>query len=154
MRKNSFILLEKYGGDILASDNFCGTRKHIQHGTVSVYSHCISVARNSLLLSDRLGIRCDRRALVRGALLHDYFLYDWHDPEHISPHKLHGFYHPGIALKNASAEYRLSPRERDIIKKHMWPMTVVMPRCKEAWIVTLVDKYCSICEILRLPNKK
>ena len=47
---------------------------------------------------------------------HDYFLYDWHTPDHISPHKLHGFYHPGSALHNAQKEYHLTPREKDIIK--------------------------------------
>ena len=47
-------------------------------------------------------------------------------------------------------EYTLSKRERDIIKKHMWPLTVVPPRCREAWIVTAADKYCSLIETLRL----
>ena len=69
---------------------------------------------------------------------------------HVQIHNLHGFYHPGIALRNASAEYRLTPRERDIIKKHMWPLTVVPPMCREAWIVTMADKWCSTLETLRL----
>lgn len=65
----------------------------------------------------------------------------------VSPHKLHGFYHPGRALKNAQQEYQLTPRERDIIKKHMWPLTIsAMPMCREAWIVTMADKWCSLME--------
>jgi len=113
----------------------------------------MAVAKCSLYLSEKLAalhIRCNRRELIRGALLHDYFLYDWHDKEHVQIHNLHGFYHPGIALKNASAEYRLTPRERDIIKKHMWPLTMVPPMCREAWIVTVADKWCSTLETLRL----
>ena len=70
--------------------------------------------------------------------------------QHVQIHNLHGFYHPGIALKNASAEYQLTPREKDIIKKHMWPLTVVPPMCREAWIVTLADKWCSTLETLHL----
>ena len=77
----------------------------------------------------------------------DYFLYDWHTPDHISPHKLHGFYHPGRALHNAQKEYHLTPREKDIIKKHMWPLTIsAVPMCREAWIVTMADKWCSLME--------
>ena len=82
--------------------------------------------------------------------MHDYFLYDWHDKTRKNYQRLHGFYHPGIALKNASMEYPLTLREKDIIKKHMWPLTVVPPLCREAWIVTTADKYCSLLETLRL----
>ena len=44
-----------------------------QHGSTSVYQHSINVAYLSLWLAGRLPLRTDRRALVRGALLHDYF---------------------------------------------------------------------------------
>lgn len=136
--------------DILYSPNFRGTRAHIQHGNMTVNKHCMNVAQYSLAFSDKLHISCNRRDLIRGALLHDYFLYDWHDPMHVGVHNLHGFYHPGIALKNASAEYRLTKRERDIIKKHMWPLTVVPPACREAWIVTAADKWCSLMETIHI----
>ena len=43
--------------------------------------------------------------------------------------------------------------EKDIIKKHMWPLTIVPPVCREAWIVTMADKYCSLMETLRLHRK-
>lgn len=143
-------LLREYGGDILASDNFKKTREHIQHGNVTVNSHCVNVAKYSLAISKKLGIRCSEKDLVRGALLHDYFLYDWHEKIHRDRKKLHGFYHPGIALRNAAKEYKLTNREKDIIKKHMWPLTVVPPQCREAWIVTAADKYCSLLETIRL----
>ncbi len=136
--------------DILSSPNFCATRRHIQHGNVTVKEHCINVAMVSLMISRKLRISCSRRELIRGALLHDYFLYDWHDKEHISPHKLHGFYHPGRALSNAAKEYELTSREKEIIVKHMWPLTVVPPTCREAWVVTTADKWCSLMETFRL----
>lgn len=143
-------LLQQYGTDILKSDNFLKSEKYIQHGNVSVMRHSISVAKHSLLLAKHLGIKCNKRDLIRGALLHDYFLYDWHSKEHAGLHNLHGFYHPGIALTNAKKEYRLNRRQSDIIKKHMWPLTVVPPGCKEAWIVSAADKYCSLMETLHL----
>ena len=132
--------------DILCSERFISTKRYIQHGNMTVNSHCMNVAKYSLAFSDKLHIRCNRRDLIRGALLHDYFLYDWHDNEHKQPYKLHGFYHPGIALKNASEEYELTDREREIIKKHMWPLTVIPPTCREAWIVSCADKWCSLME--------
>ena len=139
--------------DILSSKNFKSTKYHIQHGSMTVNSHCINVAKYSLAISrklERLGITCRKKELVRGALLHDYFLYDWHDEDHIQPHKLHGFYHPGIALKNAQKEYTLTKREREIIRKHMWPLTGIPPMCREAWIVTTADKWCSLMETIHL----
>lgn len=146
------------GEDILKSSNFQRTRRDIQHGTISVHTHCICVAGCSLEIMEmleKLGIRIEERALVRGALLHDYFLYDWHrQPHGKGIRNLHGFRHPEIALENAGKEYRLSERERDIIRKHMWPLTMQPPGCREAWIVTAADKYCSLLETLRLRNEK
>lgn len=136
--------------DILEAENFLKTGKFIQHGTMTVQNHCRDVARCSLQISDIMHIRCERRELIRGALLHDYFLYDWHDKKHRKITGLHGFCHPSIALENASREYELTDREKDIIKKHMWPLTIVPPVCREAWIVTTADKWCSLLETLRL----
>ncbi len=157
-RRQILLRIHRYGKDILKSSNFQRTRMDIQHGTVSVHNHCVSVAECSLEIMEKLeklGIRSNERALVRGALLHDYFLYDWHKHTQFKGiRNLHGFRHPQIALENAKREYRLSRREQDIIKKHMWPLTAVPPQCREAWIVTAADKYCSLLETLRLRNEK
>lgn len=136
--------------DILESRNFNSTKEYIQHGNVTVNTHCINVAKYSVALAHSLHINCSETELIRGALLHDYFLYDWHDKDHISPHRLHGFYHPGTALRNAMKEYRLTDREQEIIKKHMWPLTIVPPTCREAWIVSMADKWCSTLETIHL----
>lgn len=140
--------------DILKSKNFRSSAKNIQHGTVSVMKHSMKVAYTSMWINRKLHINCQERDLIRGALLHDYFLYDWHDEEHGGFWNLHGFYHPGRALENADAEYDLTPRERDIIKKHMWPMTIVPPLCREAWVVTCADKYISTIETIAMRAKK
>lgn len=142
--------IEDAGKDILQSRNFRRTKEHIQHGNMTVNNHCMNVAKCSLAFSQKLHINCNERELIRGALLHDYFLYDWHDKDHIKPHNLHGFYHPGRALRNADREYELTEREKDIIRKHMWPLTVVPPMCREGWIVTMADKWCSLMETMRI----
>jgi uncharacterized protein len=142
--------LMKYAKDILESDNFQSTKEHIQHGNMSVNEHCINVAKTSLYIKNKFNIKCNTEDLVRGALLHDYFLYDWHISDKENSHRLHGFYHPGRALKNAKKEYQITKRQADIIIKHMWPLTLVPPMCREAWIVTMADKYCSTMETIHL----
>ena len=119
-----------------------------QHGSTSVYQHSINVAYLSLWLAGRLPLRTDRRALVRGALLHDYFLYDWHEKD--DGHRWHGFTHPGTALENVRRLLALNPVERDIILRHMWPLTPTPPRYREAWLICLADKICSLRETARL----
>lgn len=111
------------------------TKNYIRHGSISVYAHCVNVARMS--------VRMD--ALVIGALLHDYFLYDWHDGE---GRHLHGFTHPECAFRNAEKDYTLSPRVENIIVRHMFPLTPIPPTCTEAWIVCIADKICAIEETL------
>ncbi len=153
---NQMKKLNEHASDILNSDNFLSSDKNIQHGEISVMEHSIKVALKSLYLNEKYHLKCDERLLSRGALLHDYFLYDWHvadAPGNIHP-KLHGFYHPGIALKNATKDFVLTEREKDIIRKHMWPLTVNPPRCREAWLVCLADKHASTLETLKLKKGK
>ena len=142
--------LQSYASDILHSPNFDSSKNNMQHGTISVKEHSIQVARQSVLISELLRVKHNRRDLVRGALLHDYFLYDWHHIDRENPHRLHGFHHPARALKNAEREYELTDIQKEIIIKHMWPLTVVPPMCREAWMVTAADKYCSFLETVHL----
>lgn len=53
------------------------TQRYMQHSDISVYKHCISVAYTSVVLVERFSLNVNRKELIRGALLHDYFLYDW-----------------------------------------------------------------------------
>lgn len=74
-------------------------------------------------------------------LLHDLFLYDWKTDKNHG--RLHGIRHPKKALKNALKICHLSKKEQDIIKKHMWPLTLAFPLYPESYVVTFVDKYCA-----------
>lgn len=124
------------------------TRKCIQHGDITVYGHSLAVARYSVRLARLFKIPCDMKSLARGAVLHDFFLYDWHETNDCGD-GLHGFAHPKTALRNASRCFELNSTERDIIRKHMWPLTFFcMPARRESWIVCFVDKFCSVLETL------
>ena len=122
-------------------------RGFMQHGKTTVYAHSLNVAEVSLRLAKRLPFRVDREALVRGALLHDYFLYDWHQPDPNRPN--HAFFHPRMAWENASRDYELGATEEDIIRHHMFPVVPLPPRTAEGWIVCVADTLCAVGETVR-----
>lgn len=130
----------------LTDERLLKMQRYIQHGDVTTYDHCLLVAYYSFLWMRKLHIRCSEEELIRGALLHDYYLYDWHKKE--KWHRLHGFRHPMFALTNAKQDFHLSKKEREIICKHMWPLTVVPPTCREAWIVNGADTFISLVETI------
>ena len=76
--------------------NLVHEKKAIQHGSTTVYEHSVGVAGASLKLAELFHIKVNEKALVKGALLHDYFLYDWHEKR--KGHHFHGFTHPGLSL--------------------------------------------------------
>lgn len=124
---------------------FDETAGYIQHGGTSCMRHTVAVAYYSYMLAKKLGINCNKDELIRGALLHDYFLYDWHEKG--AGEGLHGFTHARTALRNASRDFPLTDTEKNIIKRHMFPLTPIPPSTVEGWIVCLVDKVCSTYEV-------
>ena len=141
------------GKDIILSPEAQVLKTFTQHGETTVVEHCLSVAKFSLLMAHflerTLKISIDKDSLVRGALLHDYFLYDWHDKT-VPGRRVHGFTHPTTARKNAERDFGLNDLERDIISKHMFPVTPFPPMHRESVIVNLADKWCALCETLKL----
>lgn len=119
-------------------------KEYPHHGSTTVFDHSLHVACKSLQIVHTLHLHVDERSLVVGALLHDYFLYDWH--EKVQWHRLHGIRHPRFALDNALEDYQLNDIERDIIRHHMFPGTFVCPHTLEGWVVCLADKLCAVGE--------
>lgn len=137
-------LLRTLIADLDRTGRLALARAAIQHGSTTVFAHCVKVACFSLFLANKLHIPVNTHALLRGALLHDYFLYDWHEKN--AGHRFHGFTHPATALKNAQEDFMLTPVEKDIIARHMFPLCPIPPRCREAWLVCAADKYCALLE--------
>ena len=50
------------------------------------------------------------------------------------------------ASENARELTDITVLERDMIEKHMWPITHPKPKYKETYIITIVDKYCAVLE--------
>lgn len=119
-------------------------KNYIQHGTTTCYQHCLYVAYYNYRVCIRFGL--DARSAARAGMLHDLFLYDWHDYARKSGKHFHGFTHPAEALKNARKHFALSSLEEEMIRKHMWPLTPVPPVRAESFVICMTDKYCSLCE--------
>ena len=121
-------------------------RGFLQHKGNTTYQHCFNVARYSFYLAEKFGWKVNEDSLARGAMLHDYYLYNTTQME-VSDYR-HGVDHPRIALENARREYKLNKKEENIIRSHMWPLTLFHPpRSKEAILVSLADKYCALREM-------
>ena len=129
-------------GRLLEADDF------LQHAATTRYAHCVAVAYYSLRLAEKLQIPCDKKSLVTGALLHDYFFYDWHESD--ITHMYHGFTHPKAALKNALCDFDLNSLEQNIILRHMFPVTPIPPKNVEGLIICFTDKFCGLAETLRI----
>ena len=140
------------GKSIILSPEAQVMKNFIQHGETTVFEHCVAVAKYSLLmayfLERTLKIDIDKDSLVRGALLHDYFLYDWHVKDQAA--RFHGFRHPAIAKENAERDFDLNDIEKDIIAKHMFPLTPFLPMHRESFIVSLADKWCALAETFKI----
>lgn len=130
----------------IISNNVVKQMKYFrQHCNTSCYKHCMQVAYFTYIACKKL--KLDYISATRAAMLHDLFLYDWrkNNRDIILP-GLHAFVHPQIALKNANQLFKLNQKEQDIILKHMWPVTFALPKYKESYIVTIMDKYSACLE--------
>ncbi len=139
--------------DILMNEEFKKLKEFYHHNS-SIYEHARRVSFLSYKICKYLNL--DYRAAARGGLLHDFFLYDWrnHTEPELAEEKFHGLHHPSIALSNAMKHFKITEKEKDIIVKHMWPLTLIPPRYRESFVVTFVDKYLSSAEFLSEYAKK
>jgi len=145
LREEKFAeLTEKY----FASSRFRMMGQYIQHGKTTTLEHAENVAWVSFLVNEKMHLNADEKELVESAMLHDFYLYDWHDGD--PSRKRHGFTHAELAGNNAKKEFNVSDKTQKAIKSHMWPLNITkVPRSREAVILCIVDKYCAMVEMLR-----
>lgn len=134
-----------YVADILAHAEFQKTKLY-KHHKKSIFDHALKVSYLAYKISKT--VKLNAKDAARAGLLHDFFLYDWRnsdDPGRPLKH-LHGFHHPKIALENSKRYFNLSELEKDIIVKHMWPLTPMLPKYRESFLITFLDKYVTLAE--------
>lgn len=117
-----------------------------QHKYANCYEHSINVATKCFIYAKKRNMKVDLASLIRGALLHDFYLYDWRENKRKNLN--HVFVHPKKALENARKEFNdLNEIEEDIILSHMWPLTFFkFPKYKESFLVCFSDKICAMKE--------
>ena len=124
----------EYVKDLTMSNTVMQMDNYMQHGDITTLEHVIAVSYTAFILAKKWN--ADVRSAVRGAMLHDLYLYDWHikTPEHTP--LTHTFNHPKTSVANAKKYFDPTEKELKIVRTHM-------PTSKEAFILTLADKYCA-----------
>jgi len=143
---------QAYLNELLQDQRILNMSQYVHHKHSDRLSHVVGVVQLSLRKAYRRGLNCDYKSLIRGALLHDYYPYDQND---ISQRpKWHWIKHALYAYEQANKDFELTNIEKDIIRNHMWPLTLFhMPHTKEAWIVSSADSMVAIRDFFKRKKK-
>jgi uncharacterized protein len=121
--------------DIINNDEFDKIKKIEHHGTTR-YEHSLKVSYRAYKIAKFLKLNAYETA--RAGLLHDFFISSNNQSK--LDKCISTFTHPYKAVKTVSKNFNVSDRELDIIKTHMFPVNLSIPRYAESWVVNLVDK--------------
>ena len=124
------------------------------HRGSNCYEHTFKVVKRAIHhveISSKKNI--DPEVVLVGAILNDYYLYDWRsDREKL---RGHGKNHPHIAADNAEKDFEISEDVKKIIHSHMWPINFSeYPKTREAKIVSISDKAVTLKEVLTTKGHK
>ena len=122
-------------GNILDNDEFNEIRRIEHHGTTR-FDHSVRVSYYSYKISKALHL--DYIETARAGLLHDFFISD--EDRNAKDKVVSTFVHPKEAVVNADRVFGINEKEKNIIRAHMFPINLTLPRYAESWIVSLVDK--------------
>ncbi len=137
MKYRSF---ESIAKEMLSNQKFLRLSHESHHG-ITRLDHSLNVARKVYKYSIKFNL--DYVSATRAAIVHDFFT----NAEFLSNRGLiQGVVHPDIALANARGEFEINDKEANMIESHMFPLSVVLPRSKEAWLLTGIDKITAIYE--------
>ncbi|MEG7531292.1 MAG: HD family phosphohydrolase [Hungatella sp.] len=137
--------------DILDDPIFRSMDQYLQHGDTTCKTHCIQVSYLAYQICKAWG--WDYRSAARAGLLHDLFLYDWHTHAELTGEHFHGLTHPRVAMNNAVRYFDLSESEKNMILRHMWPLTPIPPKYREGYALLYADKFCGLTEVISHAKK-
>lgn len=130
--------------DMLENETVQDMKDYRQHFDITCFDHCLVASYYCYKICKKH--KLDYISCARASMVHDLFLYDWRKKQD-GRKGLHGFTHPKTAYENASKIFELNDIEKDVILKHMWPLTFFQfPKYKESFVLILVDKYCALFE--------
>ncbi len=113
---------------------------NIRHHGMTRLDHCVRVAYYSYKVTKFLGL--DYKLVTKAAVLHDFFTNEVEDMSLLKRFTKH----PQIACDNACKYFDLNDKQKDIILKHMFPITLVPSKYIETYIVDFVDDVAAIYE--------
>ena len=121
--------------NILDNEEFMKIKK-IEHHGISRFDHSLKVSYYSYKIAKILHLDYEQTAV--GGLLHDFFL----SPENRTQKERMKsvFTHPKQAVEMARTQFELTKKEEDMIRSHMFPINLSVPKYAESWIVSMVDK--------------
>ncbi len=134
------VSFEYIAKDILENKKFQKISLETHHG-ITRMEHSLRVARSVYKIAKKL--KMDYVSATRAAILHDFFT-----NKEFGSHRglIQGVVHPDIALANAKGEFAINDIEANAIEAHMFPLSKVVPKYKESWLLTAVDKGIAIYE--------
>ena len=137
--------LEKIYQTFLNDEKIVKMKEIQMHRGSNCFIHSFRVAKLAIkrALRHKKG---DLYVILVGAILHDYYLYDWRIERDKMKHHLGS--HPYTAASNAERDYHINEKIKKVIEKHMWPVNFTnFPNSKEARIISNADKAIYIKEI-------
>ncbi len=145
--KKTEISFDEIANNIINTDKFNELKKESHHG-LTRYMHVMRVSKFTYKISKFLHL--DYVSATRAALLHDYFTEsDFNGVTGIKK----GVVHPMIAYNNACKDFYVNELEKNVIVSHMFPLGKVIPKYRESWVVTLVDKGVATYELSKYKFK-
>ena len=148
--KTDYIEFYKIIEPIIIEKEFQRRKEYPHHINESVYEHVIRVSYDCYKIGKRLGM--DYQSLAIAGLLHDFYEKPWQYSNEKKPFfQKHAFTHEKEAVVNAKKYFGMdviTPKVESIMITHMFPLNKKIPRNKEAWLLTLIDKADSIDFIL------
>lgn len=126
---------------ILINDEFNKT-KSIEHHGITRYEHSLKVSYYSYKIAKILHL--DYEDVARGGLLHDFFLSS--EDRDKKERFISTFTHPKKAVAKSIENFELTEKEIDMIRAHMFPINLAVPKYAESWVVSTVDKIVALTE--------
>ena len=140
-------------GDLLDTEEILSMKEYEQHLEIDRLQHILGVSYLSYKICKKLG--WDFKSAARAGIMHDLVYYDWRDGVTGGWHRLHGYKHPRLAVMNATELCgTINDIEYDAIIRHMWPLTLKLPKYKEGYVIIFADKYCATREMMYSLNEK
>ena len=123
--------------------------KDIKHHDNNRLKHSLRVSYYSYNIAKKLHFNYE--SIARAGLLHDFYFEEINKMDNFKDKfKMFRKDHTRIALENSKKHFELNNLEENIIKSHMFPCNLTIPRYKESWLVSFVDKFISTYEFTSL----